>query len=158
MKSRLMLAGLFGLTAVFFFGATLARPADGNEDKDATPAVQVEAPKVKRLVSLAGVEMDPRKIVAVDVKGLKPFKNRFCWEKKHAETYFTGEYHAKISELYTEDGYLVIKWNVWPMDQAMYEDDMISLVNLSQVKSMWLSPSDKGRYNLSIDLQQTATK
>jgi len=64
-------------------------------------------------------------------------------------------YPNRLLDLYTDQGFLVIKWNRWKSPKRPHDAghvDVYTLINLSRIVYANLSDSGNGKYGLRLEL------
>jgi hypothetical protein len=104
-------------------------------------------------VSLPGVELDARRIVSLSLAQVDPMESRYCWTADQAERMQRdGDYPNRLLAVGTRDGWLVMRWNRWPMETTRRFDDVVTRIDLSKVVFLNVVEHDDRTYHVRIAL------
>jgi hypothetical protein len=112
-------------------------------------------------VSIGGLRLTPEEVLSLSVTG-PTFSRNFVWTEEEAERQKgpnsekdISRYPNKLLGLYTDKGFLVIKWNRWKSPTRPYDEkhvDVYTMINLSQIVYLNVNDYGTGKYHLRIKL------
>jgi len=117
-----------------------------------------------RQVRVGGLRIAPDAVVSLSVSG-PSLARTYVWTQEEAERHkgpkseeLTAHYPNRLLDLYTDDGFLVVKWNRWKSPKRPHDEgsaDVHTLINLSRIVYLNVNDRGNGKYHLRIELGKT---